>query len=52
MKTSGYSGTPLVKKIGLKPGHALLLHHQPEHYFDLLEKLPEGFQLKKMQDPQ
>ncbi len=28
----GYSGTPLAKKIGVKPGHQLRLHHAPGHW--------------------
>ena len=30
--TYGYSGTPLWKKLGLKPGHRLLLEHAPEGF--------------------
>lgn len=26
---AGYSGTPLVKKIGIKPGHAVVFRNQP-----------------------
>ena len=37
MATAGYSGTPLLKKLGIKPGHKLLFVNQPENYFDLLE---------------
>jgi len=29
---SGYSGTPLPKKLGIKPGHRLLLLSAPEHF--------------------
>ncbi|MEU9883936.1 hypothetical protein [Sphaerisporangium sp. NPDC051011] len=29
MATSGYSGTPLAKKIGVKPGHRVHLAHRP-----------------------
>jgi hypothetical protein len=28
----GYSGTPLAKKIGVKPGHRVHLHHAPDHW--------------------
>lgn len=38
---SGYSGTPLVKKLGIKPGFKILPVHQPDYYFNLLEGLPE-----------
>lgn len=37
---AGYSGTPLVRKLGIKPGFSMLLKHKPENYFDLLEELP------------
>ena len=33
----GYSGTPLHKKLGLKPGMRYLLLRPPEHYEALLE---------------
>lgn len=38
--TAGYSGTPLVKKLGIKSGNRLLLLHTPERYLDLLGELP------------
>ena len=39
---TGYSGTPLVRKLGIKPGYRLWLQDPPEYYFDLLGPLPEG----------
>lgn len=36
-----YSGTPLVKKLDIKPGFQLYFHHSPEHYFDILPGLPK-----------
>jgi hypothetical protein len=36
MASTGYSGTPLIKKLGIKPGHKLLLINKPDNYFDLL----------------
>jgi hypothetical protein len=33
---SGYSGTPLVKKLGLRSGARLYLRDAPEHYAQLL----------------
>ncbi|WP_220183039.1 hypothetical protein [Sphaerisporangium album] len=30
MATSGYSGTPLAKKIGVKPGYRVRLAHRPD----------------------
>ncbi len=35
---TGYSGTPLINKLGIKPGMKLLLLNQPANYDDLLEK--------------
>lgn len=32
----GYSGTPLIKKLGIKPEMKILLMHKPESYFDSL----------------
>lgn len=37
MATAGYSGTPLVKKLGIKPEMKILLINQPANYSDLLE---------------
>jgi len=36
MATAGYSGTPLVKKLGIKPGIKLLLINPPANYHELL----------------
>src|SRR5215207_2000484 len=41
---SGYSGTPLAKKLGIKAGSQLLLIDAPNDYIALLEPLPEGVQ--------
>ena len=38
--TAGYSGTPLVKKLGIKSGDRIALLHAPERYLDLLGELP------------
>ncbi|MCB0280084.1 MAG: DUF3052 family protein, partial [Calditrichaeota bacterium] len=45
-----YSGTPLVKKLGLKAGMAVLFKNQPSHYFELLDELPEILQLYEKQE--
>jgi hypothetical protein len=37
MATAGYSGTPLIKKLGIQPGSIVLLINEPPDYFDLLE---------------
>ena len=39
---AGYSGTPLAKKLGIKPGHRVLALGAPAGYEDRLEGLPEG----------
>jgi len=40
MQTTGYSGTPLAKKLGIKSGFSIRLIGQPDHYFSLLEDMP------------
>ena len=37
MATAGYSGTPLLKKLGIKPESIVVLINEPANYFDLLE---------------
>ena len=39
---AGYSGTPLAKKLGIKPGSALFALAPPDHYDELLAPLPAG----------
>ena len=39
---TGYSGTPLAKKLGMREGSRLFAHAAPEHYAALLAPLPEG----------
>ena len=38
----GYSGTPLAKKLGLKPGSNLVLSGAPQEYATLIEPMPAG----------
>jgi hypothetical protein len=41
--TAGYSGTPLPRKLGIKPGHRVLLLSAPERFQeDTLGELPDG----------
>jgi hypothetical protein len=42
MKAAGYSGTPLVSKIGIKPNQKLLFRNSPPTFAKDLGKLPEG----------
>jgi hypothetical protein len=37
MAASGYSGTALIQKLGIKPGMKMRLINAPENYFELLE---------------
>ncbi|WP_420601723.1 DUF3052 domain-containing protein [Flagellimonas sp.] len=46
-RLSGYSGTSLAKKLGIKDGFSILLHNPPENYFDLFADLPENISVLK-----
>ena len=39
---SGYSGTPLVKKLGIKANSELCVLNAPDNYASLVAPLPEG----------
>jgi hypothetical protein len=39
---AGYSGTPLLKKIGIKDGDRVLVVNDPGNFLDLLGDLPMG----------
>ncbi|MEO8688614.1 MAG: DUF3052 domain-containing protein [Solirubrobacteraceae bacterium] len=44
--TAGYSGTPLPRKLGIKPGHRVLLLRAPEAFADqTLGELPDGVEV-------
>ena len=45
---AGYSGTPLARKLGLKPGGRLALVGAPEGFERLLEPLPEGARVERL----
>lgn len=45
MPNSGYSGTPLVKKLGIKPPMKLLIINAPKEYKSWLGDLPEDVRL-------
>ncbi|MFV1885191.1 MAG: DUF3052 domain-containing protein [Balneola sp.] len=45
---AGYSGTPLVKKLGIKTGNTVLTVNEPDHYFDMLGDLPEEINVVDM----
>lgn len=40
MKTAGYSGTPLAKKLGIKENSKIRLVNEPEYYFGLFTDFP------------
>jgi hypothetical protein len=40
MQTAGYSGTPLAKKLGIKPGFRVELINAPDYYLNLFTDLP------------
>ncbi len=39
---AGYSGTPLVRKLGIRPNERVTTIGAPKHYEALLENLPQG----------
>ena len=42
---AGYSGTPLVKKLGIREGTKLFLANAPKEYLKLVSPLPEGVKI-------
>ena len=44
---AGYSGTPLVKKLGLKPGFRAAFINPPADYQEKLGELPEGVEVRR-----
>ena len=48
MKPSGYSGTPLAKKLGIKPYFKIRLVNQPDYYYKLFPDMPDG--IKEVED--
>jgi hypothetical protein len=46
---AGYSGTPLSKKLGIKPGFHIKLVNEPEYYFSLFTDLPADLDFKMIQ---
>ena len=37
MDMAGYSGTPLINKLGIKPEMRIMLLNEPDNYYDLLQ---------------
>ncbi len=48
--TTGYSGTPLLKKLGLKAGQNIAVLGAPAGYLSLLGPLPDGLSLSENED--
>lgn len=48
---SGYSGTPLPKKLGIKEGHRVVLVSPPGHLAELLGDLPPGVTILRQARP-
>ncbi len=44
---AGYSGTPLRKKLGIKPGQRVALLRAPDGFDATLGELPEGVALRR-----
>jgi hypothetical protein len=44
---AGYSATPLVKKLGIKPGASIYIEGDPVGYFDWISPLPARVEIKK-----
>ncbi|MFL5772587.1 MAG: hypothetical protein ACJ75F_05485 [Flavisolibacter sp.] len=40
MPSSGYSGTPLAKKLGIKDGFRISVMNEPDHYYSLFADMP------------
>jgi len=39
---AGYSGTPLLKKLGIKAGYKVYIHNPLADYFELISPLPDN----------
>lgn len=42
---AGYSATPLLKKLGIRPGYSLHIKNEPADYWDWISPLPEDIKL-------
>ncbi len=45
--TAGYSGTPLAKKLGIRPGFCIYVKNAPANYNDLISPVPEDLRILK-----
>ncbi len=44
-QATGYSGTPLAKKLGIKEGFKIRIVNQPTYYFELFPEMPENISI-------
>lgn len=49
-RNAGYSGTPLIRKLGIKAGFAMAAIGAPDHYGTLLGELPEGVEERPLEN--
>lgn len=49
IKATGYSGTPLGKKLGIQAGFKIMLINPPEAYLQWLDPLPDGVEWLQQQ---
>ncbi|MCG2459778.1 DUF3052 domain-containing protein [Flavobacteriaceae bacterium F89] len=49
---AGYSGTPLIRKLGIKENQSILLYNPIECYFSLFSELPLGLKLLAKTEPE
>ena len=47
MSSAGYSGTPLARKLGFKPGLAVAYVNAPEGFGELLGELPDRVAVRR-----
>jgi hypothetical protein len=47
---SGYSGTTLIKKLGVKSGQVMYVKNAPAEYFDWISPLPESVEVQETPD--
>ena len=47
---SGYSGTPLARKLGIKDGSRIYLSSAPKNYLKLVAPLPKGVRIVRQVD--
>lgn len=52
MKEQGYSGTPLAKKLGMKPGAVVFVLNSPKPYLEFFLDFPEKIQFATLDGPQ